>query len=70
MRKIIMLTALFVSLAGSANAGTYLDAMKACGAEWKSSDQRKQVRKGDGMAAWQAYRKECTARVGWTKKGK
>lgn len=69
-RKSIMLIALFVSISGAAHAGTYLDAMRTCGAEWKSSDQRKEVKKGEGMVAWQAFRKECTARVGWDSKKK
>lgn len=70
MRKIIMVATLLVLSAVSASAGTYLDAMRTCGAEWKASDARKGVAKGEGMAAWQAFRKECTARVGWEKKRK
>lgn len=70
MIKLITAVALFVSLANVAHAGSYIDAMRACGAEWKASDARKQVKKGEGGPAWQAFRKECTARVGWEKKGK
>lgn len=54
----------------SAHAGTYLDALRQCGSEWKQSDQRKQTKKGEGMQAWQAYRKECVDRVGYTSKRK
>ncbi len=68
MRKIIIATVALLVLSGSANAGTYLDAMRTCGAEWKASDARKAVAKGEGMAKWQAFRKECTARVGWESK--
>lgn len=61
----------FVALfAVPALAGTYQDAMKTCGAEWKASDQRKSVVKGERAKAWNAFRKECTQRVGYTKKGK
>lgn len=69
MRKLI-LTAAFVAFSGAAMAGTYADAMKTCGAEWRASDARKAVKKGEGAAAWQAFRKECVARVGYEKKGK
>jgi hypothetical protein len=67
MRK-IMIVAAFVLVSGNAFAGTYLDAMRQCGTEWKASSQRAQVKKGEGMAAWQAFRKECTERVGWESK--
>lgn len=49
-------------------AGTYSDAMRQCGKEWRASDARKSVSKGQGAAAWQAFRKECTTRVGYAKK--
>jgi hypothetical protein len=52
------------------NPQTYADAMRQCGAEWRASEQRKSVAKGEGNAAWQAFRKECTARVGYTKKSR
>lgn len=70
MRKLIIIAVLAIVSMGSANAGTYIDALKSCGTEWKVSDARKGVKKGEGMAAWQMFRKECTQRVGWTKKGK
>lgn len=47
---------------------TYTDALRTCAAEWKASDQRKAVKKGEGMAAWQTFRAECTKRVGYTSK--
>lgn len=49
---------------------TYRDAMRQCGAEWKASDARKSVAKGEGRAAWQAFRKECTQRVGYVKRSR
>lgn len=52
-------------------ANTYIDALRTCGAEWKASDARKAVAKGEGVAAWNAYRAECVKRVGYTtKRGK
>jgi hypothetical protein len=50
------------------NAGTYAEAMKTCGAEWRASEQRKAVKKGEGAAAWNTFRAECTKRVGYTSK--
>lgn len=72
MRKIIWPVAFVLAFAipTLANAGTYAEAMKTCGAEWKASETRKAVKKGEGAAAWQAFRKECTTRVGYEKKGK
>lgn len=49
-------------------SGTYTDALRQCGAEWKASEQRKSVAKGQGMAAWQTFRAECVKRVGYTSK--
>jgi hypothetical protein len=69
MRKIIIAAA-FVLVSGSAFAGTYQEAMKTCGTEWRASEQRKSVKKGEGAAAWNAFRAECTKRVGWEKKGR
>lgn len=80
-RTIIVAAALIVALAigtlsqmavavsqEAPKAGTYSDAMKTCGAEWKASETRKTTPKGQGMAAWQAFRKECVARVGYVSK--
>jgi len=74
MRKIIMVLAMV--LAGLAHGAAlaqdapvdYRTALKACGAEWRASDQRKAVEKGQGMAAWQAFRKDCIARSGFVPK--
>lgn len=52
----------------TAPSNTYTDALRTCAAEWKASDQRKAVKKGEGMAAWQTYRAECVKRVGYTSK--
>lgn len=52
------------------STGTYADAMRQCGAEWKASDARKAVTKGHGRVAWQAFRKECTQRVGYQRKSR
>lgn len=48
--------------------GSYTDALRQCGAEWKASDTRKATPKGEGMKAWQTFRAECVKRVGWTSK--
>lgn len=50
---------------GTANAATYSEVLKACGAEWKASDERKSVVKGEGAKAWQAFRAKCVREKGW-----
>lgn len=72
MNRIVTLVAIVSTLAlpSIASAGTYQDAMRACGAEWRASEARTHVKKGEGAAAWNAFRKECTARVGWERKPK
>lgn len=70
MIKSFMVAAMVLGFIGVAHAGTYADAMKTCGAEWKASEARKAVTNGNGGPAWQAFRKECTARVGYEKKKK
>ena len=75
MRSIVLATlfsAIVVScFAMSAKAeGTYRDAVKQCGQEWRASDARKSVEKGKGREAWQSFRVECVKRVGYTRKGK
>lgn len=55
------------------SAGSYQDAMRQCGAEWRLSEARKKIQddeNADGRAAWNAFRAQCTRRVGWTNKGK
>lgn len=55
------------------SAGSYQDAMRQCGAEWRQSEARKKVQEdenADGRAAWNAFRAECTRRVGWENKRK
>jgi hypothetical protein len=54
--------------AQTAAAPTYIDVLRTCGAEWKESDARKTVAKGEGMAAWNAFRVECVARKGYVTK--
>jgi hypothetical protein len=50
---------------GQNNTATYGEVLRQCGAEWKASDQRKATAKGEGMAAWQAFRKDCVAKKGY-----
>jgi len=68
MTKLFTIVALSLALTGVANAGTYTDALRECGAKWRASDERKAVKKGEGMAAWQTYRATCTKAVGWESK--
>lgn len=72
MRKIVIATLAIATLIVScaittrANAAiTYREAVKACGIEWKASDARKQVPKGEGQKAWNAFRAECVKRQGY-----
>jgi len=67
MRKFIVVVA-SVLMIGAAHAGSYQDALKQCGAEWRASSERAQVQKGQGRDAWNKYRADCTKRVGWTNK--
>jgi hypothetical protein len=53
-----------VSANAQTAAPTYIDVLRTCGAEWKESDTRKNTPKGEGMAAWNAFRVECVARKG------
>lgn len=54
----------------SANAATYQEVLKVCGAEWKTSEARKSVAKGEGAKAWNTFRAECVMRHGYdTKRG-
>jgi len=57
-----------LSNAQEAPKATYQDIMRTCGAEWKESDTRKNVAKGEGSAAWNAFRVECVARKGYVTK--
>jgi hypothetical protein len=58
-----------VGNSGSGSVATdYRQVMRACGAEWKASDTRKGVAKGEGMAAWQTFRRDCVARSGYVSK--
>lgn len=67
-----LIVALFAILVSSnAFAATYQEAVKQCGTEWKASEERKNVVKGEGRAAWNTFRAACVKRVGYeTKKGK
>ncbi len=72
LSSVVVLAALCsIKPANAESAGTYRDAVKQCGAEWKNSDARKAVQKGQGRQAWQDFRRDCVKRVGYvTKKGK
>lgn len=75
MHKLVTLSlfaALVVScsaiVAHGQEALSYRDAVKACGAEWRASDERKAVQKGEGQKAWNAFRAVCVKRVGYVSK--
>lgn len=59
-----MATNIGVAVAQS-DATTYSQAIKACGAEWKASEDRKADK---SMAAWQKFRATCVTRQGWKPK--
>jgi hypothetical protein len=56
--------------AGSTAPATqsYQELLKVCGAEWRASEQRKAVTKGEGQKAWNTYRAECVTRHGYVPK--
>jgi hypothetical protein len=69
MRKLFAIAFIFGSIvSANAQAPTYTDVLRTCGAEWKESDTRKNTAKGEGMAAWNAFRIECVARKGYVTK--
>lgn len=47
---------------------SYRDAVKACGADWRASDERKTVAKGEGQKAWNAFRATCVTAKGYVPK--
>jgi hypothetical protein len=71
MNKLMIATALvLVSTFANAQtaAPTYQDVIRTCGAEWRESDARKAVVKGEGAAKWNEFRAECVARKGYVTK--
>lgn len=49
---------------------SYRDAVKACGAEWRASDAKKAVAKGEGRKAWSEFRAKCVTDKGYVKGAK
>jgi len=72
-RNIVIATlaiATLVNCSAIANAADYRETLKICGAEWRASDARKSVAKGEGQKAWNTFRAECVLRHGYdTKRG-
>ena len=71
MRNILAISFVLASVAlanAQTAAPTYTDVVRTCGAEWKESDTRKSTAKGEGSAAWNAFRVECIARKGYVTK--
>lgn len=58
------------SHAETAEPTKYAVALKACGAEWRASEDRKAAKaaKEDGRKAWNTYRAACVVRQGWVAK--
>jgi len=72
MRRIIMIAAMVLASlahgAALAEPVDYRTALRACGEQWRASEDRKAVPKGQGMAAWQTFRKDCVAKSGYVSK--
>lgn len=70
-RQIAIVTLLALAPIGAAygqnneTAPQYRDILRKCGAEWKGSEARKAVAKGEGAKAWQDFRKKCVEDNGW-----
>jgi hypothetical protein len=48
----------------------YSEALATCSAEWKQSDERAKLAKGQKQDAWQTFRAECVTRQGYVKGAK
>lgn len=46
-------------------APKYSDVIKQCGVDWKASEARKSVEKGQGSKAWNEFRSKCVLDKGW-----
>jgi len=68
MLAIAFVIASVLSARAETAAPTYTDVLRTCGAEWKESETRKTTPKGEGSAAWNAFRAECVARKGYVTK--
>jgi hypothetical protein len=47
---------------------TYADVMRDCGSQWRSSEARKAVPKGEGRMAWNNFRRDCVKASGYVAK--
>lgn len=73
MRKLLITAtvfAMFGVVSANAQPTDYREVIKTCGAEWKASDARRSVQKGEGAKAWQDFRRECVAKSGYVAKAK
>lgn len=63
----IVVGLVIVAFCGVARADfiSYRDAVKQCGMEWKAKAEK--PAKGEGRAAWNAFRGECVIRQGYVK---
>lgn len=71
---VTIVTLLFAMFALVSNASAYdgptdyRAVLKECGTQWRGSDVRKSTPKGEGMAAWQSFRRECVKNSGYVSK--
>lgn len=63
----IVVGLVIVAFCGVARADfiSYRDAVKQCGMEWKAKAEK--APKGEGRAAWNAFRSECVVKQGYVK---
>lgn len=69
-----MFVAVSLLFAGTASAETkfvpYDQALSACSAKWKESDERAKLAKGQKQEAWQRFRAACVTEQGYVKGAK
>jgi hypothetical protein len=69
LASVVSLASIGAAFGQADKAPEYRDVLKQCGAEWKGSEARKAVEKGQGAAKWQEFRAKCVIDKGWNKKG-
>lgn len=74
MKKLLQIAALGLALCVSHSANSqegafvpYSDALSKCSAEWKQSETRRNTKKGEGVAAWNDFRRTCVIEKGYVK---
>lgn len=74
MKRIMQIAALVMMIGVSHTANSqegafvpYSDALSKCSAEWKQSETRRNTKKGEGVAAWNDFRRTCVIEKGYVK---